>query len=330
MLKSNEKENNTKSRETLFIKVTASKCTGLSHVKNIFIKWSQSVTYHCYPKIFKEKTHFAARLIWILVFFSFTGLTSYILLRNVLAYFEYNVVSTVEVINESPTFFPTVTICDSNPFSTFQAETLIRQLIADDQSALNLSNMSYIDVLAYYEYVAYITKQFVYVPEYGDANRRILGFNLSDLVQTCRFNNIPCNLSNDFHWLFHFDYGNCFQFNSGFNMNNEPVNLKEAIYEGQMYGFSLKLGPVTNENSFATTDSRGLKVYVHNQSFVPLDYDTALSVEAGKQTNIAVTRTFASNVPQPYSNCVDLSQGFSSEFYNLIVAGFSNVNNQGN
>lgn len=70
-------------------------------IKTKFLQWSQSVTYHCFPKIFKEtkKTNLCAKLICAFVFVSFSGLTSYLLLKNIIAYYRFNVVSSIKDLN---------------------------------------------------------------------------------------------------------------------------------------------------------------------------------------------------------------------------------------
>ena len=277
-----------------------------SKMKHVFVAWSQSVTYHCYPKIFKEKTHFLARIAWTLVFACFTLLTCLILTNNMMAYFEYSVVSTILVVNERPTLFPTITICDSNIFTTKQAESVIKGTFGNSQFETVYSAIPYV-------------KMVVNNPDYGDEKRQLLGFNLSDLIITCTFNEASCDFDNDFHWVFHYNYGNCFQFNSGLNMRNEPVKVKQAAIEGQIFGLILELGPVLNQNEIATINARGLKVFVHNQTATtPGYFDTALSLEPGKETNIVIDRIFTSNVPYPYSDCAYLSSG--AAFFHQFVA----------
>ena len=86
----------------------------LSKLKILILEWSQSVTYHCFSKIFKEKTRF----IWALIFLVFSSFKCYILANNVISYYEYSVVSTIQIVNEQKSAFPLVTICNSNPFVT--------------------------------------------------------------------------------------------------------------------------------------------------------------------------------------------------------------------
>ena len=71
------------------------------------------------------------------------------------------------------------------------------------------------------------------------------------------------------------------------------------------------------QNYFAST---GLKVFVHNKSFNPLSFeDNSWSMQPGEETRIAIRRTFSSSVPFPYSQCVDLSHGHSSDLYSYII-----------
>ena len=295
------------------IKTTSSKC---KRVNTIFLEWSRSVTYHGFPKIFIAKTHVVARILWALVFACLFSLTSLILVKNIMAFYEYNVMSTIEVVNESPTQFPTITICDSNPFTTKKAEQIFRN-ISELIHGQDWEKTPYLEAMARVITTKDYIKQYVNVPEYGDKERQQLGFNLTDLVIECSFNRNPCDLRKDFHWLYHFEYGNCFQFNSAHIESN--ATIKEVTYEGEMNGFSLALGPVVNKNAYPSTLTRGLKIFVHNQSYVPSYFDTALSLKPGEQTSIAVQRTFASHVPSPYSNCVDLSHGYPSDLYRFIV-----------
>ena len=288
-------------------------------IQRKFVQWSQSVTCQCYPKIFKPETKFFGRLIWTLVFASFSGMTSLILVNNIIAYFQYNVVSSIKVVSENPTVFPTVTFCDSNPFTTQQAELVINEAYVA-LITQNTSGITNIDqIISVESYMTYALL-FVNAPEFRDEQRKLLGFNLSELVQSCTFNGISCDFANDFHWTFHSVYGNCFQFNSGLNMRNESVSLKQTTLEGQRFGLVLELGPMMNKNEKSLViKSQGLKMFIHNASFVPSSFDSALSIESGKETSIAVQRTFSSNLPAPYTDCTDSSNAHKYALYRSIV-----------
>jgi hypothetical protein len=84
----------------------------LTLIKATAKKWSLSVTYHLFPKIFKDETHAVARIFYAFLFLVLTTLTCLILAGNIISYYKYDIVSTVQIINEAPTLFPTITICD--------------------------------------------------------------------------------------------------------------------------------------------------------------------------------------------------------------------------
>ena len=62
-----------------------------------------------------------------------------------------------------------------------------------------------------YSYALSLTTQ----PSYNETLQKLLGWNLSQVITKCSFNNVPCDVNNDFQWFFSGDYGNCFHFNGG-------------------------------------------------------------------------------------------------------------------
>ena len=151
-------------------------------------------------------------------------------------------------------------------------------------------------------------------PSYGDENRKRLGFNIS-LFNYCSYGEINCNL-NDFHWYWSYEYGNCWQYNSGLNINNEKIDFKSTRLEGKDNGLYIVIFPLITENKFMTTWDTGLIVFVHNSSYKPSSVD-AVYVKPGEMSFISLRRVFTSNYPSPYSDCIDLST-YSSELYNFI------------
>jgi hypothetical protein len=285
----------------------------LSKLKNLILEWSQSVTYHCFPKIFKEKTRFCMRFIWALIFLIFSSLTCYILVNNITSYYKYSVVSTIQIVNEETSVFPAVTICNSNPYVTKYAENLTKEL-AYESYGIDLESITFDDFnKEFIPKLGFYMNTYVNNPEYSDTNRKRLGLNFAKFINSCYFNNLPCNLTRDFQWFFHSDYGNCIQFNAN------AFDFKSSSSSGKRYGLQLRIGPIKSENKYPITFSTGLKVLINNQSFTPNVDDNFISVEPGKETDIAVDRIFSSNIPKPYSSCTDLNQGYNSELYNFII-----------
>ena len=70
-------------------------------------------------------------------------------------------------------------------------------------------------------------------PSTSNEMRKNFGLNLSQI--SCTYNYTDCK--NDLHWYWSFAYGNCYQFNSGLNLTNQNVDLKETFRNGKDFGF---------------------------------------------------------------------------------------------
>jgi hypothetical protein len=57
-------------------------------VKETFLEMAIEVQCDGFPKIFKDNSHFVSKLIWAFLCLIFTGLTCYLLTRNVLDFFR--------------------------------------------------------------------------------------------------------------------------------------------------------------------------------------------------------------------------------------------------
>jgi hypothetical protein len=321
----NIKTNNRSLNDEMSSKPKHFKREKLSAIKNAFLEWSQSVTYHCFPKIFKENTLFCMRFTWAFTFLALKILTLIVLTQIVQAYFQYSVVSTIQSVNEIPTQFPTVTICNADPFTTKKAQTFIEQLFLKTFGK-NLSAMNYTEAVELLndkrDYFYQVVKSNAANPDYGNENRKLLGFDMKSHLKNCMFSGLPCDWESDFHRYYNFDYGNCFQFNANLNMSNKERDvstLKYSLLTGDKYGLRLRLF-VTHENKYSLSRIHGLKVFIHNQSLkYPSYLDTFLSVKPGEETNIAIDKVLVSHAPEPYSECIDLSNGFNSDVYRFML-----------
>ena len=95
--------------------------------KKSLIKWSLLTKFDCYSKIFETK-HWLLQLTWFSLFVIFTVFTGYFVAKNIIDYFVYETISKIEIINEKPTEFPVITICNSNPYTTLTAKDLITNI----------------------------------------------------------------------------------------------------------------------------------------------------------------------------------------------------------
>jgi hypothetical protein len=274
----------------------------MKNVKEIFITWSKSVDINVYTKMIEYSPNYKVQLIWLLILFGSTGATFYFISKSILDYLKYEVVSQTNLVTEFPTDFPTVTFCDNNPFSTKYSESVW-------ENVAKINEIKYLNT----ETLLFLTLLKISSSEYNDEQRKRLGLGF-DQIYSCRFNSIDC--LNDLHWYWSFDYGNCWQFNSGLNLTNQKISLKKSNNKGIYCFLSIEIFPLLYENKYFTmSPSTGMVVFVHNSSFKPST--DQIFIEPGKLSTIQVERTFFQKYPYPYSDCIDLDS-HSSEFYDYI------------
>ena len=215
--------------------------TKFEKVKETIVEWSQDTGFQAYPKMFQEEAHLVVRLIWLIVFLGFSGVTCYLCVQNILVYLQWGTVSTIEIVREVPTQFPVVTICDSNPFTSSNAQSLLETL-ALEKFNVNISSMNNTEFSAFKENLTNYAKIVVNNPAFGDANRQLLGFSsLSSIVLQKRFDLDDFDFPTNFLWYWHANYGNCYQFNTGiYNTSYNMSTLKTQASEGDQFGLYIK------------------------------------------------------------------------------------------
>jgi hypothetical protein len=211
--------------------------------------------------------------------------------------------------------FPTVTFCNSNPFTTRKAQSLIKNVSLNWLNT-NIDTFNFLDSLQQMPTAIELTKMFAASHLYTDEMRKELGFSLINNAFQFSFNGQDLNKT-QFHWYYSYDYGNCFQFNSGLDQENNVIQLKESLAEGEAHSLQVAVF-IQNQNLYMIPSySNGLKVFIHNHTFEPSSSE-GVNIQPGTETNILIKRTFTSKEPQPYTECTDLDS-FSSELYNFMI-----------
>ena len=71
----------------------------------------------------------------------FAAATAWVVYLGIFNYFEYDIVTKLDVINQRPADFPVITICNSNPFTTKGAQDLISN-IAVSNYGIDIDNFT--------------------------------------------------------------------------------------------------------------------------------------------------------------------------------------------
>ena len=167
-----------------------------------------------------------------------TCLTSFLVIQSIMAYFTYAITTTSRTIYETPTIFPKVTFCNFNWLST--------------KFAFNLTERG----LDWDEFTSLPIEQ-----------KKKLGHDIKDVLIECFFNGYSCN-STDFSWSYDEDYGNCYSFNSGFDLNERRTKVKESNMAGPNFGLQLTLYVNVYEKYLKTRKGMGGVIRLGNSSYL--------------------------------------------------------------
>ena len=77
--------------------------------------WCEKTTFHAIPNIASNE-QVALKLMWTLCLLASLGYCCRILASSVIDYYEYRVLTTIEIVQESSSQFPAITICNLNQF----------------------------------------------------------------------------------------------------------------------------------------------------------------------------------------------------------------------
>jgi hypothetical protein len=253
-----------------------------------------------------------------------SGLCSYLIIQLIISYLSYGVSTTSRTLYETPALFPKITICNLNPFTTRYAVEFIKQINKEVFPTIDIYNeeqMSKLDLTIKYNLIADLafyskTK----MNNLNETEKRKFSRPLEEIMTVCSYNIQDCT-ANDFSWYFDYDYGNCWTFNSG---RNDFKNLSYSSIPGVVFGLRMSLyvnfyQNLTEINSIH--GALGALIRIENSSYLTYSNMDGIRLSPGFDTSISVSRSFKSNLPQPYSNCIidnETNAEFHSELFDLI------------
>lgn len=137
----------------------------------------------------------------------------------------------------------------------------------------------------------------------NETQKRRLGSDLNDLVLICVYSETECK-ADDFVWYFDNVYGNCFQFNSGFDSNGNarrPIVLAEK--SGLNNGLMLLLFNAMPDDLNSLAMFTGFHVFINNRTVAPSTM-SGFDISPGFRTNIGLSKSTVERLPAPYSDCI--------------------------
>jgi acid-sensing ion channel 5 len=247
---------------------------------------------HAIPNITRNK-YILIKIMWLICFFISFGVCTWLIKNSIDDFLNYDVITTTEIKYYNKMQFPIVSLCNLNLFATNIAKEYINNL-----------NLTKVDVGA--KFLAKImSKQ---LPK-----KNLFSYKLEEIMLDCFFNMNQCNLSKDFELYYDSNYGNCFRFNT---------SDKYAYRSGQMSSINMEIwiGNLTQADDDLSFEN-GYTIFISNGS-VDSNIAEGIKISPGYATNIALTRSFVSKQPKPYSECtanLNRINSYDSECYIRLV-----------
>ena len=278
-------------------------------------KWAEFSTIHAIPNIFRSKIIFV-KAIWFLSLIISTGFCSYMVVKSIQNYLEFNVVTKITVVDENPIVFPTISICNINPIVNEAMFEQIKQI--SESFKYNYSDFEAIAGDKYKTKMDFILKSFTaqnLIKTQSDGLKKLYGYPYDKFIISCLFKTIICDRS-DFVWYYDVVYGNCYRFNSGKHENGTKRKLRKLNKVGIRDGLMLDLFVGDGSGPFSL--GSGARIFIHNHSFIPNPYEGFI-VKTGTLTSVILSKTYSKKMPYPYSNCVSDLERVDSKLYKIIT-----------
>ncbi|CAF1069477.1 unnamed protein product [Brachionus calyciflorus] len=282
-------------------------------ILNILKDAGLSTTGHGLPNILRSN-RMSLKIFWTICVFVSLGICAFLLQRSFVDFLNWDVVTKIQLITETPAIFPTISICNANPIQTNYTVELANTVLTE----LNFSDPLNSPIFSFLtnSMKTHLTKYILFAnfQKLNSTEKEKIGFLTPDNIIGCTYSGIPCNLSTHFESYYDNFHGSCLRFNSG-----KKSPLLNSSKPGLLNGLFLELF-VGEPNDHSLTYSTGLYVMVHNSSsqvFYPKGY----TVPTGKQVDIGIQKEYITKKPSPYSNCIDDKNELEKyEFYRIIDA----------
>jgi hypothetical protein len=170
-----------------------------NHIKlneeNVIIEKLSNSTTHGISHIAQSKKKFK-KLMWLAFTIASSSLCAYIIFESVSDYLIFDVTTKIRSINQLPASFPTITICNSNTFTTSYALQIIREVILNSSLVENKTNLTgFFDPLEAnflsqddnFERAIYASRSFVSSERFPKEKRKLLGYTLDEMLISCTY-----------------------------------------------------------------------------------------------------------------------------------------------
>ena len=138
--------------------------------------------------------------------------------KDISDYLKFPVTTNVRFKYETKVPFPVVGVCNTNPYTTKASIILIKEHIQKQYNHKKTENISDLDFVNEYLNNKVYKRKIIEFLEYSYLNwnytlKSTLGISIEDMIISCEFNGVECNLQTDFEVNFSYYNGKCFLYN---------------------------------------------------------------------------------------------------------------------
>lgn len=161
-------------------------------------------TIHGLPNVFKRDQIFV-KVFWLMCAFASAVVCSLFVSQSIIGYFNYETVTQAKVVFETPTEFPTVSLCLKNMFTTEAGFAYVQKYLKENDlkhADYYLTHNFFSDM----DFIKYGMGVNLMDTNFNDEYRKMMGYQMKDMILVCYFNNFDC-FDRDFYWYFDPFYG---------------------------------------------------------------------------------------------------------------------------
>jgi hypothetical protein len=193
-------------------------------MKQGFIEWCNEATLHAIPNASRSK-HKSHQILYIACFLISTGFCFSYIGRIIITYMRFDTITKMQIINETPSFFPTVSFCNLKMFNKEKSKSYLKNIFLDSNNVSIISQSKYGDNIMKYILDSQAIAQYSLSNDQSSSLKRNLGFELNETMISCTYNWQTCFFE-DFKYFYHPLHGSCYSFNQDLPAKTTTISGK--------------------------------------------------------------------------------------------------------
>lgn len=200
------------------------------------------------------------RIVWIISILTSASLCGYSIMKSINDYLSFEVMTKIREINEVKSIFPTISLCNRNIFTNEFGYNYLKNYSEKNNESDIFKNPT-MEIIRSNEFVNRAAANFM-KDEKIKERRKLIDYPIKDILLSCKFNLRECT-DNDFEWVYHHKYGNCYKFNSE-KISYNSSNI--AFMPGKTNGLTVELYVDVNKKLSQLTNGKGISIIIGNGS----------------------------------------------------------------